>query len=83
MISVSQNDLLKYIIQYKQAHDGNSPTYQEMIDTLGISSKSVVKYMLVDLQRAGRIRLVGGSKSRSIEVIGGRWIYKKQSQPEG
>jgi SOS-response transcriptional repressor LexA len=82
MISVSQNDLLKFIVQYKKSHDGNSPTYQEMIDALGISSKSVVKYMLVNLQRAGRIRLAFDT-SRSIEVVGGKWIYKKQSQPEG
>ncbi len=67
-------EMLKFIIQYKKAHDGNSPTYMEIMRATGITSTSVVAYHLDQLEAAGvieRPQQVGNS--RVIEIVGGQW----------
>lgn len=70
-----RNEMLDFIIRYKKEHDGNSPTYREIMRATGISSTSVVAYHLERLEQNGVIRRpqqVGNS--RMIEIVGGRWI---------
>lgn len=62
----------RYIIDYKQAHDGLSPTVREIADACDISSTSVVNYNLDKLEAAGKIRRAYGLSG--IQVAGGRWL---------
>jgi len=69
----SPESLLKWIVLYKEAHDGDSPSIREIQDALGISSTSVVEYLLKKLAGDGKIRREPNRKS--IEVVGGEWKY--------
>jgi SOS-response transcriptional repressor LexA len=72
--------ILHYIIKYKTAHDGNSPTLREICRDCGVSSTSVADHILRNLESRGKIRLNSeGSRSRQIEVVGGRWTYEEPS----
>ena len=70
------NDVLGFLIWYKRKYNGNSPSVREIGRACHISSTSHVYYYLVRLQTLGKIKLCGGP--RSIEVIGGRWIYARR-----
>ena len=74
-----------FIISYKHANDGNSPTIREIGQACGISSTSFVSNILYRLEHQGLIRLpkiVG--VSRHIHVVGGQWTYApKERQKEG
>ena len=65
------------IIAYKRAHDGNSPTFREIMEDCGISSTSVVLYYLNKLEQRGLIRRpeppIGNRNATKIEVVGGKW----------
>lgn len=50
--------ILNYIQDFQLMNGGISPSFQEIIDALGISSKSVVRYHLDSLVDARKIRLV-------------------------
>lgn len=63
--------ILKFITEYKEGHDGNSPSYREIADDCGVPNVSTVKYYLTRLERQGKIRRPPGA--RSIEVVGGEW----------
>lgn len=66
--------MLSYIIDYKRAHNGNSPSYREIGNACSISSTSEVKRILSLLEKARLIKVSWKSR-RSIEVVGGRWTY--------
>ncbi len=68
-------EIYRFIVAFKQAHDGNSPTLREIGAGCAISSTSVVVYHLGLLAKAGRIRLCREDRSRArrIEVVGGAW----------
>lgn len=70
-----RQEIFDWIVAYKRSHDGNSPTVQEIMDGCGVSSKSVVYYILLDLRKLGLIELPGYNKDRQIRVVGGRWSY--------
>lgn len=68
----------QHIINYKRAHDGNSPTLRELGDIMGGKSTSVIDHHLKHLVALGLIRLRNtGAVSRGIEVVGGQWTYKQ------
>jgi len=70
----SREKLMAFIVAYKQDHDGNSPTYREMMAATGLSSTSMVAYHLEKLEQDGLIeRPQSVGNSRVIEVAGGRW----------
>lgn len=69
----SLDDIFNFIVTYKRAHDGNSPTVRQIMESCDISSTSVVAYNLARLVVDGRIRITGNRVTRSIEVVGGRW----------
>ena len=64
--------LYRYIVDYKRAHDGNSPTLREIVDAGLASSTSVADYRLAALEEAGLIRRPC-SGARTIEVVGATW----------
>ena len=70
-IKYPREDVLAYIVNYKTANDGNSPTIREIMSGCHISSSSMVSYILRDLQDAGKLRIEQGS--RGIMVVGGVW----------
>ncbi|MHC4088707.1 MAG: LexA family protein [Planctomycetota bacterium] len=65
-------NIFEFIVRYKQAHDGNSPSVREIQDACGISTPSLVHYHLGELETVGWIELTR-FQSRSIQVEGGRW----------
>ncbi len=69
--------VFKFIVAYKVAHDGNSPTLRDIMREFEISSSSVANFIVRDLAAMGLIRLppdcAGRKISRGIEVIGGEW----------
>jgi hypothetical protein len=54
----NSDKILEYIQQFQRLNGGISPSFQEIIDALGISSKSVVRYHLDSLVDARKIKLV-------------------------
>lgn len=68
----SRDAIYQYICEYKAEHDGLSPSFREIGLKFGIESLSMIQYILADLKRQGRIKLVDG-KSRGIIVVGGSW----------
>jgi SOS-response transcriptional repressor LexA len=68
----TREDVLKFICRYKRLHDGVAPTYREIMEAVGITSTSVVKYHLSLLEMEGRI-VQGDGSARAIEVVGGQW----------
>jgi len=74
------NDLLQFIVRYKRACDGNSPTYRDIMRACRLSSVSVVHYHLRTLARQGRIRLLDDGSARSIVVVGGTWLAPAEAQ---
>ena len=70
--------ILAFIIQYKRAHDGASPTLKEIAAACELSSMPTVRYHLLKLAAAGRIELGVGATARSIRVPGGEWVYRGQ-----
>ncbi len=70
------DEVFRWIVRFKQEHDGNSPTMREIQMQFKISNTSVVSYILKRLERRGRIRLAGERRSRQIYVIGGSWCLQ-------
>ena len=63
--------VLTFIVEFKIAHDGCSPSLQEIADACDISSKSVVLYKLKALEYHEKIVRLKGA--RGIKVVGGKW----------
>jgi hypothetical protein len=65
--------ILRYIIEYKRTHDGNSPTRRQIGAACGISSTSVVNYILERLENQGHLTL---GEFGAIQVKGGQWQFQ-------
>ncbi len=75
--TLTRGRIMKFIIAYKIANDGNSPTSRQIADATGCASTSVVHFHLRALEHQNKIKVIRHS-SRQIEVIGGRWIPPKE-----
>ena len=64
----TRDRILAYIIEYKAAHDGVSPTFDEIAEAVGVNSKSVISHHIGILVETGYLRRVIGSP-RSLEVV--------------
>lgn len=62
--------IYEFILDYKRAHDGNSPSIREIQDGVGISSPSVVNHHLQRLVKLDAIEIHNGR----IQTRGGMWI---------
>ena len=69
-------EVFRFIVRYKEKHDGNSPTLREICKDCGITSTSHAKHILYKLDLQDRILLDYQGRSRHIRVIGGRWTYE-------
>lgn len=80
-----QSALHRFIIRYKIESGGDSPTYDEIMHAVGITSKSVVRHNLIALDRRGLITLTPTPNGRTrrvlrLAVTGGRWVYEPPSE---
>lgn len=66
-----REDVYQFIVRFKRAHDGNSPS-MDMIAAALYVGKTTAYYHVRMLEKEGRLRRTDGVK-RSIEVVGGRW----------
>lgn len=69
----------RFVIDYKTAHGGDSPSTRQIRDGAGLSSSSVAMSYLRKLQEDGRITL--GHRPYSgmeIQVKGGVWVMARQ-----
>lgn len=66
----------RFVVRYKQRHDGCSPSLREIVERLNLSSTSMAAYYLAMLEVDGLVRRpdIDGVASRCIEIVGGRWI---------
>lgn len=69
-------EIFDFIVQYKTANDGQSPTMREMMGGTDITSTSVITYYLDTLVEYGLILRVD-KESRGIQVVGGKWRLEK------
>lgn len=75
----SQNAVYWFIVEYKKAHDGTSPTMREIMDGANYNSTSAVRRTLRQLHDMGLIK-VDYPHVRTIRVYGGSYHY---NQPIG
>lgn len=68
MLTSQQARALRFIDAYTCAHDGVSPSYDEIKDHLGIASRSNVARIVKALEQRGFLRH-GPNLSRSLEVL--------------
>ena len=70
-----EEKIMGFVVEYKQRHNGNSPSYDQIGDVCGISSKSEVKRILESMESAGLLKLNG---RRGIEVPNSEWQMKEK-----
>lgn len=65
-----------FILNFKQDHDGVSPTVLEICSGCEIRSSSVVCHCLTTLELLGMVKCGYGTgrRSRMISIPGGRWV---------
>lgn len=68
------NDVYKFIVRYKIAHQGNSPSFTEIMDGCQISSKSIVAEIMTSLEDAGLLKQDG---VKNIEIKNGKWTLEE------
>ena len=72
--------LFEFVCEYKAAHDGKSPSLRE-IEASGdapYNSTSHISSALRKLEERGLIRLGPKGATRSIEVVGARWLLPEE-----
>lgn len=71
-----ENTIYRFIIEYKIANDGNSPTMREIGRHTGIRSTSLVTFYLTKLEQAGLIQQRDPATARAIRLVGGAYVFK-------
>src|SRR3981081_4401120 len=67
MLTKKQKELLMFI-NHRLAHDGVSPSFEEMKEALGLKSKSGIHRLISGLEERGFIRLLA-PRARAHEVM--------------
>lgn len=72
-LTPTQNAILRFIIGYKAdpQHDGNSPSYDEIAETLGIHRATIYRHCQ-KLEERGWLQINAQGK---LILPGGRWRY--------
>jgi len=79
-LSARQRSMLAYIVAYKAATQGHSPTIREMMAPLGITSTSALRYSLNKLAERGCIELASGhGEALDIRIPGARWVGPEEA----
>ena len=82
--SLNETDIevYKFIIRFKQSHNGNSPSMLEIEKGTCASSRSHVHYVLKKLEDAGYLKMGENQRSRGIQIPGTEWVKTEQySEP--
>lgn len=74
----NKDEILRYIIEYKMANDGNSPTHRQIMEACGITNPSTTFYILERLEKDGKISFTGYGDARGIKVTGGQWSMQSE-----
>lgn len=64
-----------FLVEFKSANDGNTPTYRQIADKCDVSSTSMVSSYLFEMEKVGMIerkRAAGGLAK--IIIPGARWL---------
>lgn len=69
----SSKQFYDFIVEFKKIHDGNFPTYVEIMEGLGASSLSIVHIYIEKLIKGGLLVRDGNH----VEVVGGRWTLNE------
>jgi SOS-response transcriptional repressor LexA len=72
----SNEDIYNFIVEFKKANDGNSPSLRNICDALGINSTSLVQNRLFELEEEGKI-VCNATIPRFINVVGGKWAFSE------
>lgn len=75
--------MYRWIVGFKQAHAGDSPTRREIAAALELGSTSVVQHHLVRLARAGLVVLPPQGEARRIGIPGARWEVEDTRRVDG
>lgn len=67
-------EVYNFVKQYKTNNNGNSPSFDDIMEACNISSKSTVKYYLLKLQEQGYLEFDG---VRSITIPNSEWSVKE------
>lgn len=67
-LTLRQQDVLRFIIGFQQAHDGVSPTFKQIGAGVGLASTASVSRHLDEMQRRGALRRLS-ERQRAIEVL--------------
>lgn len=68
---VNSDDIVRFVVRFKVAHNGIAPSSREIMQKLDISSTSVLHYHMSKLEADGRITYpLGRSVARAIGVPG-------------
>lgn len=67
MITKRQRDVLQFIRRYT-SKNGYCPNYDEIMQGIGLKSKSGVNRLVLELEQRGFVRRLAG-RSRAIEVV--------------
>jgi DNA-binding transcriptional ArsR family regulator len=71
-IPCTREQIFNYLVQYKEEHDGNTPSNRQIAAACHVSP-STVAHHLARLERAHRLRLTD-DEYRNIEIVGGQWV---------
>lgn len=63
-----QADCLRFLTRYMRENDGVSPAFSEILEALGVSSKSAAHRLLTGLEERGYIRRLP-HRARAIDVL--------------
>ena len=66
-------EIFEFIVEYKKEHDGNSPTYHEIVAGTSILSTNTAWYYVQKLLKVGLMKMVDGK----LCAAGGEWNYDK------
>jgi SOS-response transcriptional repressor LexA len=64
------DDVMNFIVDYKRRHSGIPPSIREISAGCNIPSTSTTKYILLSLQRDGRLQLLERVAARNILIPG-------------
>jgi hypothetical protein len=79
----TRDTVYRFLVDYKQRNDGNSPTLRDIMAACDMSCTSLASRTVSSLVRQGRIRRGGRGKSGGIVIVGAQWIPPTANESNG
>ncbi len=76
-IKYDRAEVFQFIVAHKRLHDGNSPSYGDIMEHFNITSRSVVAHIKADLVKTGLLKNMGRGR---IETVRGRWVLDEEGE---